>query len=238
MIKETSTCSYLMVIQTPRLCSDVAFLPPQENLAHPISCRPVIPESQIDAWTLDKLEGGIREAERLLEEENLLRDMAEGANGRTKKRPVVGGIEVGAMKLVGSEGKVIEKSAVAGGGPERLMGTIATSSGFQMTRDEMRKLGIKDPEDVEIWKAELAKKTKNAWRLDLVDTARGPEYRWIEGDEEDVKLEENSGKEQGKDKEDKTRNKSQDRSAAKGKKKEKSEDESAEGSEEVYKDEL
>ncbi|OTA36250.1 hypothetical protein BTJ68_05475 [Hortaea werneckii EXF-2000] len=29
LIKETSTCAYLMVIQTPRLCDDVAFLPPK-----------------------------------------------------------------------------------------------------------------------------------------------------------------------------------------------------------------
>lgn len=41
-IKEVTTCAYLMVVQTPRLCSDVAFLPPKEVRAHAISCRPVI----------------------------------------------------------------------------------------------------------------------------------------------------------------------------------------------------
>ncbi|KAK3396816.1 glucosidase II beta subunit-like protein-domain-containing protein [Sordaria brevicollis] len=41
-IKEVTTCAYLMVIHTPRLCADVAFLPPKETKAHPITCRQVI----------------------------------------------------------------------------------------------------------------------------------------------------------------------------------------------------
>ena len=41
-IKEVTTCAYLMVVQTPRLCGDVAFLPPKEVRAHAISCRVVI----------------------------------------------------------------------------------------------------------------------------------------------------------------------------------------------------
>ncbi|OIW25745.1 hypothetical protein CONLIGDRAFT_663420 [Coniochaeta ligniaria NRRL 30616] len=41
-IKEVTTCAYLMVVQTPRLCdADVAFLPPEEGRAHGIVCRPV-----------------------------------------------------------------------------------------------------------------------------------------------------------------------------------------------------
>ncbi|EGO56116.1 hypothetical protein NEUTE1DRAFT_83111 [Neurospora tetrasperma FGSC 2508] len=41
-IKEVTTCAYLMVIHTPRLCADVAFLPPKETKAHPITCRQII----------------------------------------------------------------------------------------------------------------------------------------------------------------------------------------------------
>ncbi|KAK3950174.1 glucosidase II beta subunit-like protein-domain-containing protein [Pseudoneurospora amorphoporcata] len=41
-IKEVTTCAYLMVIHTPRLCADVAFLPPKETKAHPITCQQVI----------------------------------------------------------------------------------------------------------------------------------------------------------------------------------------------------
>lgn len=41
-IKEVTICAYLMVIYTPKLCNDVAFLPREEPRANPISCRPVV----------------------------------------------------------------------------------------------------------------------------------------------------------------------------------------------------
>ena len=41
-IKEVTTCTYLMVVYTPRLCADVAFLPPKATRAHPIRCRRVV----------------------------------------------------------------------------------------------------------------------------------------------------------------------------------------------------
>lgn len=41
-IKEVTTCAYLMVVNTPRLCSDVAFLPPTQSTANPISCRLIL----------------------------------------------------------------------------------------------------------------------------------------------------------------------------------------------------
>jgi protein OS-9 len=223
-----------MIIHTPRLCHDVAFLPPQENLAHPITCRAVIPESEVDAWTVKKLEGKVREAERLasLENDNPLRDMQEGAEGRTKKRPIIGGIEVGAHVLVGSEGKVIEKSVVAGGGKETYLGTIANSAGLQMSKEEMKKLQIQDPDEVEKWKNKLAKTAGKGkkWKLDLVDTPTGREFRWIvenEDEEEDAEKASSAGK-------------AQEKGAGQGKTEPKREanDAQQEGSEEVYKDEL
>ncbi|KAL8640687.1 MAG: hypothetical protein Q9226_008717, partial [Calogaya cf. arnoldii] len=92
-IKEVSTCSYLMVIYTPRLCNDVAFLPPRENKAAPITCQEILAStSDIPEWRQRKQ----NEAERKL--------VAASSSGR----PVVGGIEVGGMKLVGKEGQRIE----------------------------------------------------------------------------------------------------------------------------------
>ncbi|KAM0335095.1 hypothetical protein ACHAQA_000130 [Verticillium albo-atrum] len=41
-IKEVTTCAYLMVVNTPRLCNDVAFLPPKQTSANPISCRLIL----------------------------------------------------------------------------------------------------------------------------------------------------------------------------------------------------
>lgn len=49
-IKEVSICCYLMVIYTPRLCNDVAFLPPRENRAHAIGCQEVMKRPAIDEY--------------------------------------------------------------------------------------------------------------------------------------------------------------------------------------------
>ncbi|OWY43964.1 glycoside hydrolase [Alternaria alternata] len=243
MIKETSTCSYLMIVDTPRLCHDVAFTPPQENLAHPITCEPVIPESEVDAWTEAQVSAKMAAAERLIAAHNTaddantnpLRELADGLEG-SSKRIVIGGIEVGAKRFVGSEGKVIEKSVVVGGGKETFVGTVASSDGKQMSKEEMKKLNIADPKDVETLKGNLKKLAgKKGWKLDLVDTPRGREFRGII-DTEDQDTE--------KTKKKTTKNKDKD-SAGMGKEKERESepeqgdgDEMHEGSEEVYKDEL
>ena len=61
-IKETSTCAYRMVIHTPRLCNDVAFLPPKTRAASRVVCREVLAPQEVDAWRQKKA----REAERRL----------------------------------------------------------------------------------------------------------------------------------------------------------------------------
>ncbi|PHH54773.1 Protein OS-9 -like protein [Ceratocystis fimbriata CBS 114723] len=53
-IKEVTTCAYLMVINTPRLCKDAAFLPQKEAAANVINCREIAPKdlspAEADAW--------------------------------------------------------------------------------------------------------------------------------------------------------------------------------------------
>ncbi|KAF2463014.1 Pkinase-domain-containing protein [Lindgomyces ingoldianus] len=233
MIKETSTCSYLMVIYTPRLCNDVAFLPPQENFAHPISCQPVIAESEIDAWTAAQLEDKAREADRLmaLENENPFREMETGTEGSSNRGPVIGGIEVGAHVLVGSEGKIIEKSVVVGGGKEVYVGTVASSDGTQMSVADMKKLNIRDPKDVETMKRNLQRMAgRKGWKLDLVDTPKGREFRGI------IEAEDQNEKEGGRMSEEKGRGMRKDGEAEREKQSE--EENEQDGSEEVYKDEL
>jgi protein OS-9 len=243
MIKETSTCSYLMIVDTPRLCHDVAFTPPQENLAHPITCQPVIPESQIEAWAESRVADKINAVERLIAEHddansNPLREVTEGLEGSTKRGPIIGGVEVGAQALVGGEGKVIEKSVVVGGGKEIYVGTVASSDGKQMSKEEMKKLNIADPKDVEKFKSNLKKLAgRKGWKLDLVDTPRGREFRGIieAEDADDVK------KDSKKEKEEKSNGMGTDKKAPPKKPAEEAEEEveeSQEGSEEVYKDEL
>lgn len=244
MIKEVTTCSYLMIVDTPRLCHDVAFLPPQDNLAHPITCEPVIPESQVEEWKTARLMAKINEAERLIAEHddansNPLREVTDGLEGSTKRGPIIGGVEVGAQALVGSEGKVIEKSVVVGGGKETYVGTVASSDGKQMSKEEMKKLNILDPKDVEKFKGNLKKLAgRKAWKLDLVDTPRGREFRGII-EAEDVDDQKKSKKEKdekdGKGAEKKKSSKQAEQQEAED---EEDGEEVEEGSEEVYKDEL
>ncbi|KAK2056907.1 glucosidase II beta subunit-like protein [Colletotrichum caudatum] len=50
-IKEVTTCAYLMVVNTPRLCNDDVFLPPQATSANAISCRPILSSDDPGAQT-------------------------------------------------------------------------------------------------------------------------------------------------------------------------------------------
>ncbi|KAL8685244.1 MAG: hypothetical protein Q9218_007884, partial [Villophora microphyllina] len=150
-IKEVSTCSYLMVIYTPRLCNDVAFLPPRENKAAPITCQEILASaSDIPEWRERKLQ----DVERKL--------VAASSSGR----PVVGGIEVGGMKLVGKEGQRIETPpatafTMPGEGTvkaEILAQQGSKEGGGKLTKvsdEELRKMGL-DPGVVEGARRELA----------------------------------------------------------------------------------
>ncbi|OCL08039.1 hypothetical protein AOQ84DRAFT_222281 [Glonium stellatum] len=218
MIKEVATCSYLMVIYTARLCNDVAFLPPQENKPHSISCQPVLADADIDIWKAAKSKVAEQFMALATDEE------AQGKKG-PPPRPTIGGIEVGAQREVGSEGKVIEKSVVVGGGKEVYIGTVASSDGKTMNKEELKKLNIADPKDVEKLKRDLQKLAgRKGWKLDLVDTPRGREFRGIieAEDDEDERGSEKKGKQKGEER----------------RRDDSDEEEDNRGSEEVYKDEL
>ncbi|KAG8530875.1 uncharacterized protein KY384_004232 [Bacidia gigantensis] len=92
-IKEVSTCSYLMVVYTPRLCNDVAFLPEREERAEQVVCSEVVREGEEVEWKRKKS----REAERKLV------GQIEGKAGAKATKMMVGDIEVGAMKHVGGD---------------------------------------------------------------------------------------------------------------------------------------
>ncbi|KAF2200412.1 Pkinase-domain-containing protein [Delitschia confertaspora ATCC 74209] len=249
MIKEVSTCSYLMIVNTPRLCKDDAFMPPTESLAHPISCQPVVPESETSAWTERRLrEIADREMEllkALVEEDNPLREMSPGAEGHSPRRPVVGGIEVGAQKEVGGEGRVIEKSVVVGGGKEVKAVTIASSDGFTLSPAELKKLSINDPKHIERLKRKMIEQAGNlAWKLELVDTPHGTEFRGIletEPDEQEKEESEGMGKTREEGEGRKGGEKENTKGSKEGVRGEEQEGEAQDeekGTEEVYKDEL
>jgi protein OS-9 len=269
MIKEVSTCSYLMVINTPRLCNDVAFMPSQENKAHTISCRHILAESEIPAYTKAKMleteaaekaaaeaqaladarkketeEAGVKGAD---EPGSLIAALLNAFDTQHPDRPGrkanygpvnIGGTELGAQQLVGKDGRTIEKGAVAGGKVKEVyVATVATSDGKQLSKEEMRKLEIYNPKEVEGYKKQLRKMSQGRpWKLELVDTPTGREFRaYIDPDDKDDK---DSKQKTGKQKNDGAGKRPTDGGGGGGGGAAGNDGGDREGSEETYKDEL
>ncbi|KAF7534468.1 hypothetical protein G7Z17_g13358 [Cylindrodendrum hubeiense] len=109
-IKEVTICAYLMVVNTPRLCNDVAFLPPEETRANPINCQLIVGN---DA-TPPLLEQEKPAEEPLVQENQEQQEQQEqketGAavteTPPAKKEINVGGVIVGARKVLSGADEV------------------------------------------------------------------------------------------------------------------------------------
>ncbi|RMY46896.1 hypothetical protein D0865_09000 [Hortaea werneckii] len=241
LIKETSTCAYLMVIQTPRLCDDVAFLPPQKDQPNSITCAPVLKESEIEDYERDlkDLREAEQEAAQLFENE----EKAAQAFGSEGLIQIAGDILIGGHAIVPEQLK-LEKGAIVGGGKETYIDTVASSDGRTLSEEHMKKLGLGDPKAVEKLKKELEKIAEGeSWKLDVIDTPRGREYRGIIGDENEK--EKNADKkepEENKQEKQEVKEQGDEKQEGKGQSDEK-QDENKEASnrgseEEYYKEEL
>ncbi|KKK16220.1 hypothetical protein ARAM_001790 [Aspergillus rambellii] len=156
-IKELTTCSYLMLIYTPRLCHDIAFLPPQQDEVHPIECHEILAPDEVSGW----------EARRDYQLGQRLVESAE-----TPEFPVVGDIQVGAQRLVGSEGKQIEKGRVAMAGEEKVDVVAKRVNGElqSLSKEELKKFDL-DPEKIESLTKRLEELAKGKdWTLEMVTT--------------------------------------------------------------------
>lgn len=154
-IKELHTCSYLMLIYTPRLCNDVAFLPPEQEEVHTIECREIITPDEVPDW-------------EALHEYYLSQKLVESAE--TLEFPVIGGIEVGAKRLVGTEGRQIEKGRVASIGEEKVDVIAKRVNGEVqfLSKEQLKKFDL-DPEKVESFRKKLEEWAKGKdWTLEIV----------------------------------------------------------------------
>ena len=183
-IKEVTTCSYLMVIYTPRLCHDAAFLPPRENTAHPITCREVVSDDDVPAWQSRIAADAARK---------LVNGGSDGG------RPTVGGIEVGGMKHVGHEGHRLETPQAPQPAPASTSSSLSeegttdvvaqSSSGGKVQRlsdEELRTMDL-DPETVDLLRRELQELAgERGWKLEVFEAGDGGrELRGVvEGDGE------------------------------------------------------
>lgn len=176
-IKEVTTCSYLMVVHTPRLCNDAAFLPPKDSQANIINCQRVVTPEEYEKY-------GEQQAEQAMA------SMRGKAGTKLKPGPIiVGGVEVGAGKYF-SKGSPTELSLPqnwvhtggSGGGilqPPPPKDVIAVSDdrakGVQtLSEEELAKLNI-TPENLEELKQkaqELAGEDQG-WKLVVVKTDEG-----------------------------------------------------------------
>ncbi|KAI1823931.1 glucosidase II beta subunit-like protein-domain-containing protein [Xylaria intraflava] len=196
-IKEVTTCSYLMLVNTPRLCVDVAFQPPKEEKANVISCRAIVPESGQVEW----------HAQKTLEAQAAMVGHAKAA---ARAPVVIGGVVVGGREMIGKgeDGKEAPRlspprnyrsDSIPGLG--KLIDIIATAAGKDdggevqmMTEEQLEKLNI-SPDVIENLKKEIEKIAGDrGWKLELVEAPGNARELLgiIEGEDEDY---EGNGKE-------------------------------------------
>lgn len=180
-----------MVVHTSRLCDDVAFFPPQKDAPNSITCRPILRPDEADNYEHNQkiIKTAMQEAQ--IWEENpeaaAIFGMLDEANENDMPAQIVGDIVIGAHQIVPADVE-IEKSGIAGGrGREKYIDTIANSWGkdLSLSKEDMERLGLeggKSVEKLKELKKELQKQAKGEkWRLDVVDTPNGREYRGIYG---------------------------------------------------------
>lgn len=198
MIKETASCVYLMIIHTPRLCSDVVFRPPQVEQPHTITCQEIVAQDEVASWTAVK--GADLERNSL--GSNIPPTMYSGTN------PSIGGIELGAQKLVGgAPGRTIKVSQMLAAAQNaaqvvaqtvtepRFVATFAKYDGSYtvvMSDMEMKRQGFRgSKEDVTKWIEDMHEFAGEGvpWRLDVFESAEGLEFRGIFGADDEMIVE-------------------------------------------------
>lgn len=131
-IKEVTTCTYLMVVNTPRLCADVAFQPPKEVRAHPITCRQVVSNAEEEsAWRYQKRV----EAGELFGVAGSQRAKIKEAVNNQFVGMTVGGVVVGGNKVMGGsveDGKLTAPRHVT---DDRVVEIIGDKDGVKVVPD-------------------------------------------------------------------------------------------------------
>ncbi|KAF4628009.1 hypothetical protein G7Y89_g10143 [Cudoniella acicularis] len=212
-IKEVTTCSYLMVVYTPRLCNDVAFMPPKNDKANSIVCREIVPEDEIE----------YRRELQTLE--------AELDAAATKDKAInVGGVVLGGGQWMNKEGQRMPIPPNFGtenfGKQVQVIAKAKSKEDggqVEMVSDaELQKMDL-DPDMVEELKNQVQKMAKEkGWKIEVVD--QPGETREILGIVD------------GDDDDDISANPPQ--LGGKKKPKKKAEGKDEDGSEEIFKDEL
>lgn len=161
-IKEVTTCSYVMVVYTSRLCDDVAFLPPKESKANVIACAQIVSDDEVSHWKQQKT----TEAEISMR------------GGEPNSSPVnIGGIVLGGGKYFGNGGQKLALPANWQGGTQdpavdviaRSKGKVENNKVEVLSAEALQKLDL-DPEVIEQLQNELQKMAGDkGWKLEIVE---------------------------------------------------------------------
>lgn len=194
-IKETTTCQYLIVIHTPKLCHDEAFLPPQRDDVHAIQCREILSEETASRWEIPEKQ------EHISVEEPLKVDSSNESPDNTL--PLVGEIRVGARSIMKPYGRPSDKEKIDDlfkDDPDyddktESVKTLASSRGDgenaqAKSKKELESLGLSEEQLERLQKKMEQLSQGRDWRLEMVTVEEdgASVLRWMidkpEGDDE------------------------------------------------------
>lgn len=209
-IKEVTICAYVMVINTPRLCDDVAFLPPEENKANPITCRLITDDEKQAPPLIDQHPTNFPKLSEPIEQEEeewdeLQHHTLNGETTTTTTTPVtVGGVLVGGRKSL-SAGDQDGQPPIVLTPPRNYMNTQQATEQLikvlvqaaskedggkvdRLSKEELEKLNIK-LDMVEEMEEEMRRLAGDAgWQLEIVGGVDDDERQlrgWLHEDGED-----------------------------------------------------
>lgn len=155
-IKETATCAYQMIIYTSRLCNDLVFQPPKGAHVHKVECQRVVTDGQTAEWSSGVPDpSGIEEAEQ--------------------QRIMVGRVELGGKRLVGRDGKKIERGRIVMTAEEQAEIVVVSEDGQirSLSTAELKKLDL-DPKEVASFQKEMQKLAGSSdWKIERLGEANG-----------------------------------------------------------------
>ncbi|KAM0306759.1 hypothetical protein HYE67_002773 [Fusarium culmorum] len=205
-IKEVTICAYLMVVNTPRLCNDVAFLPPEENRANPITCKLILDELKEPPSLDQTVPLAQDEAQVPLKQEDTGAKSGDAAPRDVGKEPInIGGVLVGARNVLSGADEAGKPPAKlppprsyfsnSNTDTERFLKVVASGKSKEdggemevLGNEELEKLDLK-PSVVKDMTERMRKLAgKYGWKLELVELPGGEkELRgYIDADEEEL----------------------------------------------------
>ncbi|GAO19513.1 hypothetical protein UVI_02009790 [Ustilaginoidea virens] len=178
-VKEVITCSYVMMINTPRLCSDVAFQPPAGNPANPITCQLISDISEASQPLLDQQTSAIKAAEE--PKDGIGTDDGHQLTSKKHETPqiTIGGVLVGGKRALSSgdeDGKPVKLDQLGNlfVPKPKILELIAEAASKaeggkvkELTAEELKGLNV-DPKTVKEMREKLKKLAGDSgWKMQL-----------------------------------------------------------------------